>query len=84
MKFWKWEMNIKTKRLNADERIGFLANALIKELKASGRSIEDSHISEGFGSLDIYVHRLNTEDASMNIENTGKWRVEVKPTFTEF
>lgn len=72
------------KPMTHDEKIGYLANELIKELKASGRSIEDSHISEGFGSLAIYVHRLNTEDASMNIENTGKWRIEVKPTFTEF
>lgn len=37
MKFFKWQITTKIKRLDADERILYLANKLIKEIKDSGR-----------------------------------------------
>jgi len=85
MKFWKWKIDIKTKRLDADERIAYLANELIKELKASGRSIALPGIDEGFGSFDITIYNLGTEDESMSVKSIiNNWQVEVKPTFKEF
>lgn len=40
MKFFKWQINLKIKRLDADERILYLANKLIKEIGASGRDMK--------------------------------------------
>ena len=37
MKFFKWNIETKIKRLDADKRILYLANRLIKEIKGSGR-----------------------------------------------
>lgn len=72
----------KSKKQTHDERIGFLANELIKELKASGRRMR-SH-SLGHGVLTIWVHRLGKEDATLEIEHDGYQRIITKPTFTEF
>lgn len=64
-----------------DEKIGCLANELIKELKASGRSIgSDSN----FGGLTIWVHQLGKEDAYIYLDKCGKWEMRIKPTFNEF
>jgi len=79
-KFWQWEINIKTKKLNADEKIGYLANELIKELQASDRSIE---ISPDFGTLRIWVHNLTNENSYLELDGDS-WKLEIKPTFDKF
>ncbi len=76
-------MKFLQRKQTADERIGFLANELIKELKKSGRSIAHRHINEGFGSLSIIVHRLGSKNTDMRIESNG-WEVYIQPTFSEF
>ena len=83
-KFWSSKISKKTK-LNANEKIGYLANQLIMELKASGRSIALPGIGKGFGSFDISIYNLGTEDESMSVKSLiNNWQVEVKPTFKEF
>lgn len=85
LKFWKWKIEVKTKRLDADEKIGYLANELIKELKASGRSIQCNENDKEFGSLLIWVHRLGKENATMDLQNCPNgWSFKTKPTFKEF
>lgn len=84
-KFWKWRITFKANRLDADERIGFLANELIKAIKESGRTIAHPEIAKDFGSLDINVHWLGKDKAAMYVENIqNHWKVEAKPTFKEF
>lgn len=82
----KFKSFFKAKNKQAhDERIGFLANELIKELKASGRSISKSKISKGFGGFDISVYNLGTENESLKIfDLINNWEIETKPTFKEF
>jgi len=85
LKFWKWKLEIKTKRLDADEKIGYLANELIKELKASGRSIQCNEGNKGFGVLMIWVFNLGKENGKIEIQcNSNSWKVKTKPTFKEF
>ena len=84
-KFWLWKITFKANRLDADEKVGYLANELIKTLKASGRTIAHPEISEGFGSIDIIVHSLGENDEKVYIKNvTNGWSVTAKPTFKEF
>ena len=85
LKFWKWRIEVKTKRLDADEKIGYLANEIIKAIKTSGRSIECPKISEGLGSVDIVVHNLGAENENLRVQNLiNKWEIKTKPTFKEF
>lgn len=85
LKFWKWRLDLKTKRLDADEKIGYLANELIKQLKASGRSIAHPCINKGFGSVDISVYNLGTKYESLAVfDLINKWEIKTKPTFKEF
>ena len=79
-KFWLWEINIKTKKLDANEKIGYLTNALIKELQASNRSIE---VSPNFGTLRVWVHNLTKEKAYVQLEGKD-WELKIKPTFDKF
>lgn len=75
----------KQKHQTHDEIIGYLANELIKELKASGRSIELSDIDEGYGSFDITVQNLGSKNEYVSIGNIiNDWEIKVKPTFKEF
>ena len=83
MKFWKWKIDIKAKRLDVDERIGYLANELIEELKASGRSIQCNNSDKDFGHLDIWVHHLTNEDLYLELSSSN-WSFKTKPTFKEF
>lgn len=77
--------NSEEKPMTRDEKIGYLANELIKELKASGRSIANPEISKGFGSFDVLVHYLGTEREEVLIKNIiNGWEIEAKPTFKEF
>ncbi len=85
LKFWKWKIEVKTKRLDADEKIGYLANELIKELKVSGRSIQCNENDKGFGNLDIWVYDLGKENAIMDLQRSPNgWSFKTKPTFEEF
>ena len=84
LKFWKWQLDLKTKRLDVDERIGYLANELIKELKASGRSIQCNEYDADFGNLDIWVHNLTNKNATLTIGSIGKNVITTKPTFNKF
>ena len=83
MKFWKWQLQIKIKRLDADERIAYLANELIKELKSSGRSIQCYDSNKDFGNLDIWVHHLTNKDSYLELTNSD-WSFKTKPTFKKF
>lgn len=82
-KFWKWKIDIKIKKLNADEKIGYLANEIIKEMIASGRKVESCN-SKGHGYVPIWIHHLGMEDAKIEIEDNKFERIIVKPTFDKF
>lgn len=79
-KFWLWKISNKAKKLNADEKIAYLANELIKTLRDSGRSIERD---PDFGNLTIWVHNLTNEKSSVELESNN-WRFKTKPTFEKF
>jgi hypothetical protein len=84
-KFWLWRITFKANKLDADERISFLANELIKAIKESGRTIAHPEIANDYGSLDINAHWIGTEKAVVYVENIqNKWKVTAKPTFKEF
>lgn len=75
----------KNKEQTHDERIGYLANELIKELKASGRSVALPHISKGYGSVDICIQNLGTENEYISVESIiNDWEIKAKPTFDKF
>lgn len=84
-KFFLRKNNIETKKLDVDERIGYLANELIKELKASGRDISLPDIDDGYGNFGIYVHNLGNDNEKIIISNLiNDWEIKIKPTFGEF
>jgi hypothetical protein len=70
--------------MTSDEKIGYLLNELIKELKASGRSIACPSIASDFGSISIYAQRIGSTDSFVEICNTSGWSFKAKPTFEEF
>lgn len=76
--------NSEEKPMTHDEKIGYLANELIKELKASGRSMQCNEYDKGFGHMDFWVHDLGKERAYIEMQNSSKWSLKVKPTFKEF
>ena len=85
MKIWKWIISFKIRRVDTDERIGYLANELIKQVKASGRTIAKPDIDKGYGSLDINIHWLGTDRAVMYVgDSINHWEIKTKPTFGEF
>jgi hypothetical protein len=77
VKFFKWRIDLKIKRLDADQRILFLAGALIKEIKNSGR---DMSFKQGGKvvmpvTLDIYVHNSCTP-TRLSVQNShNDWEV---------
>jgi hypothetical protein len=84
VKFFKWNIETKIKRLDGPDRIVFLANKLIKEINAQGRSIMNPSISTGFGNLNIYIHWYGTDNPILQIckisENGGdKFEFQGKP-----
>jgi len=81
-KFFIWQIDFKTKKLDEDEKIKFLANELLKAVQASGRIIAHPEISKGFGSVDVAVHNFGTKDADLRVQCvTNRWEVKTKPTF---
>lgn len=83
-KFWKRQIDFKTKRLDKDEKIAYLANELVKELSASGRSMACPDVAEGFGSLTIFAHRIGGENPDITIENRFWDSMKITPTFKSF
>lgn len=68
-----------------DGRIGYLANELVKELKASGRSIQCNERDKGFGNLMFWVFDLDGENAHIELAaHVDGWKMKIKPTFKEF
>lgn len=67
-----------------DNRIEYLVNELIEELKKDGKSIASPDISKDFGHFGIWVFDLGAKDEKILIGRIGEWEVEVKPTFKEF
>lgn len=79
MKFFKWLIEIKLKRLDGEKRINYLANRLIQEVNRQGYSVMEPTISEGFGSLSIYVFDYDTKKAKITVEKIGKFAIAGKP-----
>lgn len=76
-----WRINSKVEKLDSDERIIFLANELIKEIQDSGKSVSNPLISNGFGSVDIYLHNFDKGSPSLVVENIiNGWRITGIPT----
>jgi hypothetical protein len=70
--------------VKSDNRIEFLVNELIEELKKDGKSIGSPDIADGFGAFTVWVFGIGTDEPRINISKLGKWEVRVKPTFKEF
>ena len=82
MKLFKRSIEIKTKKLDADERILYLANKLIKEIKDSGRGTSFEQLGRVIipVTLHINVHthytpsRLFVECSHHNWQITGDYK----------
>lgn len=70
--------------LSRKEKIEFLVNELIEELKKDGKSIASPQTSKDFGHFGIWVFDLGTKDEKILIDKMGEWEIRVKPTFKEF
>jgi len=79
MKFFKWIVEFKLRRLDGEKRINYLANRLIQEVNRQGYSVMEPTISEGFGSLSLYVFDYNTNNAKLLVEKIGKFSIPGKP-----
>ena len=71
-------------KIKRKEKIEFLVNELIEELKKDGKSIASPDTSESFGHFGIWVFDLGTKDEKILIDKIGEWEIRVKPTFKEF
>lgn len=71
------------KEVRESNRIEYLTNELIEELKKDGKSIASPYVSNDFGSFTVFVHNLGTENEKISL-CTNNWEVTVKPTFKEF
>ena len=71
-------------KIKRKEKIEFLVNELIKELKKDGKSIASPDTSKDFGHFGIWVFDLGTKDEKILIDKIGEWEIRVKPTFKEF
>lgn len=81
MKFFKWLIGLKIKKLDSEERVAYLANKLIDEVQKAGHCIR----SQGdFAHVDIYCHRVDSNDASIVIGNRTNdvkdWSIRKKLT----
>ena len=83
-KFWKWRISIKIKSLDAEKKIGFLANALISAMQEAGKQVALPNVAEGFGSLTVTVHKIGTETASGHVDyQSASRRIDFTPNFGE-
>ena len=71
-------------KIKRKEKIEFLVNELIKELKKDGKSIASPQTSKDFGHFGIWVFNLDSKDERVLISKIGEWEIRVKPTFKEF
>jgi hypothetical protein len=72
MKFWKWLIEIKIKRLDAKERVVYLTNKILHELQNGGYDLKNNHTS-GF---DVIIYSLG-DGIIQNICNN--WRIGFQP-----
>lgn len=73
MKFLKWQIEHKIKRLDADDRVIYLTEKLIDELKKSGREINTEAGDEHF---DVWIFN-HGEFSKLSVQNVLKnWSVE--------
>jgi hypothetical protein len=61
MKFFKWKIETKIKRLDANERIVYLANQLLQEVENAGVSPRTTTAPDTLLNLDITVFRYGTD-----------------------
>lgn len=54
LKLWKWRINIEVRDMDADNRIVFLAQNLIKEIAESGRKLATV---PGLASFDVSIYQ---------------------------
>ena len=71
-------------KIKRKEKIEFLVNELIEELKKDGKSIASPDTSKDFGHFGIWVFNLDSKDERVLISKIGEWEIRVKPTFKEF
>ncbi|MDD4565497.1 MAG: hypothetical protein PHE79_08525 [Eubacteriales bacterium] len=71
-----------TKRFDGDNKIIDYANALLGAIAEQGYCVRSQ---ENFGSVDIYIHGIGTDECVLEVENTTnarkeKWNVRGKLT----
>ena len=83
-KIWKWKIDFNVSRMDADEKIGYLANELIKAMQGAGKQVALPDINEGFGSIDINVHRIGKENSTGYVSyQSGRHSIKFTPDFGE-
>ena len=79
MKFFKWMIELKIKRLDGKDRIIYLTNKLIHEINGQGHSVMDPQIAKGFGNLNIWIHNYGKENQELKVERTKQFTFVGKP-----
>jgi hypothetical protein len=69
VKFFNWQINLKIKRLDANERIIYLANMLLQEVDNAGVSPRTPTSPESYLSLEINVHRYDTTKNELTVRS---------------
>ena len=83
--FWKWRISVRTKRVDSEKKIAFLANALIKAMQDAGNQVALPDINNGYGSVDICLHRIGAPDAVGYVQTQyGKTQVKFVPDFNKW
>lgn len=81
-KFFMWRINVEINRLDGEERIKFLVEELVKALFKNGHNLMHRNISEGFGSCTIFLHNMDTDHPTLDIEDAiNGWAVKTTPNF---
>lgn len=82
MNFFKWRISVKVKRLDAKEKVIFLANELVKAVQEDGKQFMLPRLSKGFGEFTVYIHCNGTDDPLLRIESILRhWRIDGKLDF---
>lgn len=86
MKLFKWWIELKIKRLDANQRCLYLANRLVEEVQRAGNDVTFEHpsIPEGHACIDVSCLRTKEESSELTISNitnpTKKWEIRGKLT----
>jgi hypothetical protein len=72
MKFWKWLIEVKIKRLDTEERIIYLTNKIIHELQNGGYDLKTNLVS-GF---DVFIYSSGQGVIHNALNN---WKIEFQP-----